>query len=146
MPSYIERVINKKRLLCVIIREQFRKEGIEFFTPQDFSQQIAFMSRPEGYYIEAHLHNPVTREVHFTNEVLFIKKGKVRVDFYDDTQSYLESKILCTGDIILLSYGGHGLKMLEKSEIIEVKQGPYAGEQDKRRFEGVGSDMIIIKE
>jgi mannose-6-phosphate isomerase-like protein (cupin superfamily) len=82
--------------------------------------------------------------VHLTQEVLFIKSGKVRVDFYSNEQVYLESRILNQGDVILLSDGGHGFKMLEPSEIIEVKQGPYCGEQDKVRFEPVEDSIIKI--
>lgn len=92
------------------------------------------MKRPEGYAISPHVHNVVPREVQLTQEVLFIKSGKVRVDFYDNQQKYLESHILNPGDVILLAHGGHGFKILEKSEIIEVKQGPYVGEMDKTRF------------
>ena len=78
-------------------------------------------------------------------EVLYIKSGKVRVDFYDNDQVYLESRILFAGDVILLSDGGHGFKMLEPSEIIEVKQGPYCGEMDKVRFEPVDEKLINLK-
>jgi mannose-6-phosphate isomerase-like protein (cupin superfamily) len=92
-----------------------------------------------------HVHTPVPREVHYTNEVLFIKSGRVRVDFYDDDQTYLESRVLETCDVILLAYGGHGFEMLEPTEIIEVKQGPYAGEQDKFRFQGISADEAVIK-
>ena len=92
------------------------------------------MNRPAGYVIDPHIHNPVVREVHFTNEVLIIRSGQVRVDFYSDEQKYLESRKLGTGDIILLIRGGHGFVMLENSEIVEVKQGPYAGDKDKTRF------------
>jgi len=74
--------------------------------------------------------------------VLFIKSGKVRIDFFDDRQRYLESRILNTGDVILLAHGGHGFKMLEESEIIEVKQGPYTGDQDKERFEFMDDENI----
>ena len=70
----------------------------------------------------------------YTNEVLFIKTGVVRVDFYSVNQDYLESRILRAGDVILLAFGGHGFEMLEPSQIIEVKQGPYMGENDKTRF------------
>jgi len=58
----------------------------------------------------------------------------VRVDFFDDQKNYLKSKILNQGDVVLLAAGGHGFQMLESSEIIEVKQGPYAGEKDKIRL------------
>lgn len=93
------------------------------------------MNRPSGYVIPPHVHNPVQREVYFTKEVLYIKSGKVRIDFFDDEQNYLESSILEHGDVVLLAFGGHGFEMLEPSEMIEVKQGPYAGDQDKTRFE-----------
>jgi len=132
----IERISHKGRLFSIIIKASFRKDGIEFFTPDDFSQQLAYMKRPKNYSISPHVHNEVTREVTLTNEVLLMKSGKIQIDFYDDNRSYLESRILDAGDVILLAYGGHGLTMLEESEIIEVKQGPYAGEADKTRFEG----------
>jgi mannose-6-phosphate isomerase-like protein (cupin superfamily) len=100
------------------------------------------MNRPEGYVIEPHRHNLVAREVHLTQEVLFIKSGKVRVDFYDNEQHYIQSVVLEKGDVILLSDGGHGFKMLEKSEMIEVKQGPYCGERDKIRFTPVDESEL----
>ena len=74
--------------------------------------------------------------VAYTQETLFIKKGKLLVDFYDDEQSYLESRELVAGDVVLLIRGGHGFEVLEDLEMIEVKQGPYAGDQDKVRFVG----------
>lgn len=141
----IERIINEDRELALILRGGYRKDGIEFFTPDTYSQQIGYMNRQEGYVIPPHVHNPVTREVHFTKEVLFIKTGKVRVDFYDDDQNYLESRILYQGDVVLLAYGGHGFEMLEASEIIEVKQGPYAGDMDKTRFAPVSAEHIRLK-
>lgn len=131
----IERIYHGDTELALIIRRSFRKEGIEFFTPNNYSQQIGYMNRPAGYVIAPHVHNPVQREVQYTKEVLFIKSGRVRVDFYSEAQEYLESTVLEAGDVILLAYGGHGFEMLESSEMIEVKQGPYAGDRDKTRFE-----------
>ena len=131
----IENIIYKDRILAIIIRAGFEKNGIEFFTPPNFSQQLAYMKRPKNHIIEPHVHNIVVREVQYTLEVLFIKSGKIRVDFYDEERAYLESRFLLKGDVILLADGGHGFEMIEESEIIEVKQGPYAGDRDKNRFE-----------
>jgi mannose-6-phosphate isomerase-like protein (cupin superfamily) len=138
----LQHIAQNGKTLAIIIRHNFQKEGIEFFTPPDFSQQLAYMKRPKNYVIPPHVHNPVQREVFYTKEVLFIKSGKVRVDFYDEDRNYLKSTILEVGDVILLAYGGHGFEMLEDTEMIEVKQGPYAGDQDKTRFEPVESDCI----
>lgn len=136
----IERITSDLKELAIILRADYKSEGIEFFTPDNFSQQLAYMNRPSGYLIQPHVHNPVERQVQYTKEVLYIKSGQVRVDFYEEDQSYLESRVLNAGDVILLAYGGHGFYMLEDSEIIEVKQGPYAGDADKTRFNGIESD------
>lgn len=141
----IERIDCEGRMLALILRAGFNTPGIQFFTPSDFSQQLGYMNRPEGYVIPPHVHNAVAREVQFTKEVLFIKSGRVRVDFYDDDQSYLESRVLETGDVILLAYGGHGFQMLSPCEMIEVKQGPYAGETDKTRFQPISPSEIRIR-
>mgnify|MGYP006423585045 CR=1 FL=1 len=141
----IERIENNDKELALIIRYSYKKDGIEFFTPGTYSQQIGYMNRPAGYVIPPHVHNPVVREVEYTKEVLVIKSGRLRVDFYSETQEYLESTILETGDVILLAYGGHGFEMLEPTEIIEIKQGPYAGDQDKTRFEPIDANALRMR-
>jgi mannose-6-phosphate isomerase-like protein (cupin superfamily) len=131
--------------LALILRRSFQRDGIHFLTANDYSQQLGYMNRPAGYAIPPHVHNPVQREVRYTKEVLFIRSGRVRVDFYSEAQVYVESTILETGDVILLAYGGHGFVMLEPTEMIEVKQGPYVGEQDKTRFEPVAPELIRMR-
>jgi len=142
----IERVINDGIELALILRTTFFKEGIEFLTPGNYSQQLGYMCRPAQYVIKPHVHNPIAREVHYTNEVLFIKSGKLRVDFYSQERKYLESKILESGDVILLAMGGHGFTMIEQTEIIEVKQGPYVGESDKTRFTDQLPSPLLFRE
>jgi hypothetical protein len=137
-----EEIYKNENKLAIIIYSNFQKDGIEFFTNDNDSQQLGYMNRPQNYEIKPHRHNLVPREVHLTQEVLFIKSGKVRVDFYDNDQNYITSRILDKGDVILLSDGGHGFKMLETSEILEVKQGPYCGEMDKVRFEPIDEAYI----
>lgn len=141
----IETISHNDVLFALIIRTTFKADGIKFFTPNEFSQQLAYMKRPAHWRIEPHVHNPVPRSVEYTNEVLFIKSGKVRVDFYEGTMSYLESRLLYPGDVILLAHGGHGFMMLEESEIVEVKQGPYSGDEDKTRFSGIGEAAVRIR-
>lgn len=129
-------------LLGIIVRSGFVRDGIEFFTPPAFSQQMAYMNRPAGYAIPPHVHLPVHRALEGTQEALFIRKGRVRIDFYDQAQAYVVSRILVTGDVVLLAGGGHGFEMLEPTEMIEVKQGPYDRDADKKRFEPVAPDRI----
>ena len=141
----VEEVKKKEKLLAMIIRSNYQCEGVDFITPNEYSQQVAYMHHPTGKVIEAHVHNLVNRNVVFTQEVLIIKKGILRVDFYDEYEDYLESRDLYAGDIILLVSGGHGFKVIEEVEMVEVKQGPYSGEQDKKRFIGVKDSEVVYK-
>ena len=140
-----EQVSHAGTLLAIIVTNSFAKPGVHFFTPDAFSQQLAYMKHPAGAIILPHVHNPVLREVFYTQEVLFLKRGRLRVDFYDQDRTYLESRILESGDVILLASGGHGFEALEEIEMIEVKQGPYAGEADKTRFAGITAADAVVK-
>jgi mannose-6-phosphate isomerase-like protein (cupin superfamily) len=141
----IETISAGDQTLALIISGNYYKKGIEFFTPGDWSQQLAAMQHPAGHVIKPHVHNPVPREVHYTQEVLVIKSGKLRVDFYDEQRHYLESRILESGDVIVLATGGHGFEILEDVEMLEIKQGPYAGEMDKTRFEGISAAQADVR-
>ncbi|MBT6225034.1 MAG: hypothetical protein HOI47_00095 [Candidatus Scalindua sp.] len=141
----IEKIIHNDALLSIIIRRNFEKDGLEFFTPDEFSQQLAYMKYPAGKIIQTHIHNKISRDVNYTQEVLIIKRGKIRIDFYDELKNYLQSRILEAGDIVLLAAGGHGIEVLEELEMVEVKQGPYVEGDDKILFEGITAEQVIMK-
>ncbi len=142
----IDELYHEGKLLGIIIRNEYRVRGISFFTPDDFSQQLAYLNHPAGKVIPPHVHNKIAREVHLTQEILFLKRGRLQIDFYDDQQRYVESRVLHPGDAVLLASGGHGFTVLDEIEMFEVKQGPYAGEQDKTNFPGVPQGKHKIKE
>ena len=141
----VEQIKHNNKILALIIRNSFTKDGIEFFTPNDYSLQVGYMNRPKEYTIKPHIHYQIPRTVNTLQEVLFIKMGRLRVDFYDDDKKYLFSKILSKGDFIILISAGHGFFMLEETEIIEVKQGPYMEDKDKEKFDPISDDKIIFK-
>lgn len=131
---FVENIDHEGTTIAIIISNKYNEDGIHFFTRSDFSQQLGYMKHPSGKVIEPHVHNAVTREVYYTNEVLFIRNGKLRVDFYDTQQRYLKSRLLEAGDVILLISCGHGFEVIEEVEMFEVKQGPFAGDMDKTKF------------
>lgn len=144
MTKSFEKITHDDVLLALIIYADYRGEGVVFFTPDEFSQQLAYMKHPPGKVIDPHVHNPVQREVFVTQEVLILKKGRLRVDFYDQQRNYCTSRVLESGDVILLAAGGHGFEALEEIEMIEVKQGPYSGDADKTRFTGISAAEIAV--
>lgn len=145
MEERIEKIYDGKTFLGMIIRKDYHTDGIAFMTQDEDPMQLGYMNRAKDYVIAPHVHNKVPRTITNTHETLIVRKGKVRVDFYSDDKAYLESRIAYEGDVVLLAYGGHGFKMLEDGEMIEVKQGPYCGMQDKVRFDPVEDSNVIFK-
>lgn len=134
--TVVERITDKEsgEELALIIRADFGQPGINFVTDDDSAHQLGVLNWPKRHVIDAHVHNPITRTVESTQEVLFIRSGKVRADLYSSKQLYQTSVELRSGDVIFLISGGHGFEILEDADIIEVKQGPYLGEGEKTRF------------
>jgi len=124
----IEQITDNGSIIATIIKAGFTKKGEQFFTPCEFSQQLGYMNRPKGYRVEAHTHKQVQQDVVLTHEVLYVKSGTIRVRLFTDSFTFIKECILTRGDIILLASGGHSVEMVEDSEIIEVKQGPYSQE------------------
>lgn len=145
MVNGIVRVMSKKKLLAVIIRAKFKQKGIKFFVPDEYPQQIACMRRPRGYVISSHIHKPVLRKIKFAQETLFVRSGKIRIDFYDEKKCYIESRIARQGDVVFLAFGGHGFEFMEDAEVIEIKQGPFLIEAAPAKFEPVVKDKIRLK-
>ena len=143
--NMISRIEKNGILHAIIIDSAFSKPGVNFITPNESSLQIGYISQPTGKSIKAHYHKKTTRTIYYTNEVIILKRGRLRVDFYDDQKEYFESYILKTGDVILLESGGHGFEVLEDVEMVEVKQGPYVEDHDKERFEGIKEEDVILK-
>jgi D-lyxose ketol-isomerase len=138
----IENFLHLGTHLAIIIRNQHKKKGIEFFTQGNDTLQLGYMHREQGYVIPPHVHNSVERIINTTQEALYIKSGSVRIDFYTSEKEYIRSTVVVKGDVVLLTNGGHGFKMLEDAEIIEVKQGPYVGDLDKQRFDPISDDRV----
>lgn len=140
----IEKIFHKKQIFGYIIKYK-KKKGVNFLTPKNLSHQVGFISHKKKHIIKPHKHYKNIRRIEYTSEVLIILKGKLRVDFYTKTEKYLFSKIIKKNDIIILNTGGHGFKVLEPIEMIEVKQGPYNIKSDKKVFEAIEDSLIKIK-
>ena len=142
----IEKIKYKNKLYALIVRETFRrKKGVNFFTPNNHNLQFGYMKHKKNHFIKPHRHIKRSSKVFYTSEVIHILKGKLRVDFYNEKQKYLFSKIIKANDIIILIKGSHGFKTIEPIEMLEVKQGPFQKNNDKINFKKVEEREIKIK-
>jgi len=132
--DYVENVGDESAVYAVVMRESFHKEGLHFVTSENNTQQIGYMSYDAGYKIQPHTHSIIDRTINRTTEVLYVKSGKVLAKIYTEKRELFKEIYLLSGDFILLLSGGHGFDIIEDSVMIEIKQGPYLGLDDKIRF------------
>ena len=133
----MQRIKHKNIIYALIVKakEQFTKQGVDFRTQNKDLLQIGFLKHNTNHKIKSHIHKKKTRKLDYCTEVLVIRKGKVKVFFYDEKGKDInKSKILEKNDIIVLFKGGHGFKIIKKCEILEIKQGPYLLDKDKKLF------------
>ena len=131
----IKNITYKKKTLALIVKNKYlKRKGINFFTNNNLSQQVAYLNHKKGHIIQPHLHKRRLKKIYDTSEVLIILDGSLKVDFYSNKKKYLFSKILSKNDIIILLTSGHGFKILKNCKFIEVKQGPYDSKKDKFKF------------
>ena len=140
----IKKLQHKNFLFGYIIRYK-KKNGVNFHTPRNLTHQIGSIRHKKNHQILPHLHLPNKRKIDYTSEVLIIQKGRVRIDLYSNKKKYLFSKILMKNDILILIKGAHGFKILEPTDILEIKQGPYNHRKDKIRFQPIDANKIRIR-
>lgn len=72
-------------------------------------------------------------DVDYTCETLIVRKGILEVVLYENQIEKYRFN-MSAGDVLTLLSGGHGFNVIEDVEMIEIKQGPFMGPEDKTRF------------
>ena len=129
-----EHITCNGQLLCYVVRAELMPCKTTFLTPPEFKQQVGYIVYPAGSEIGRHLHLPLERHIVGTSEVLIVKKGRCLIDIYSDKCELVATRELRPGDVMLMVGGGHGFRMLEDTVLLEIKQGPYTGTDEKERF------------
>lgn len=112
-------------------------DGLNFFSEDTEFVQVGSWVYPARKELLPHRHNHVDKVAGWTQEVLYIRKGKIRADIYNSAELKISEIIASEGDVLILLAGGHGYTILEdKTEVLEIKNGPYFGaEMDRRRIQ-----------
>lgn len=132
---YVERIDDARGApIAYIVRAGKSPDATTFVTPPEASLQLGFVVYPAGEEIPRHDHKPLQRELVGTSEMLLVREGSCAVDLYDRDRVHTAERTLNRGDVILLLGGGHGFRLLEDTVLLEVKQGPYTGIDEKERF------------
>lgn len=135
-PPFLEWIKDDKgNTLAMIVRKECNPAKTQFFTPDEYNQQIGFVVYPKGGEVVTHMHLPVDRRVTGTSEVLIVRNGRAVIRFYKTDKTFVAKRELEPGDLVLLVSGWHGMDFLEDTVVIEVKQGPYLGVNEKVKFE-----------
>ena len=132
--EHVEQITHDREPLAYIIRAGMQPAETTFLTPPEFKQQVGFIVYPAGGAIQRHDHRPLERHLVGTSEVLIVQRGLCEIDIYNDNREFITTRVLRPGDIMLMVGGGHGFRMIEDTVFLEIKQGPYTGEDEKERF------------
>ena len=130
----VEKIMCGDVPLAYIIRGDLMPSRTTFLTPPQFKQQVGFVVYPAGGEIQRHVHRPLSRHLIGSSEVLIVRRGRCDIDIYNDDRELVATRELREGDVMLMVGGGHGFHMLEDTVFLEVKQGPYTGQDEKERF------------
>ena len=130
----IKEIKSDNQFIAFIIPRNYHDDGIQFITSPEFSLQLGLINKIKNSKVERHIHPSYERTIRQTMEFIILRKGKLSIDFYDNNKKYLESCNVLTGDSVLFASGGHSINFLEKSEIIELRVGPYNENYDKEFF------------
>jgi uncharacterized protein with PhoU and TrkA domain len=130
----IEHVTDGETTLAIIIRAEMSPTRTTFITPDEYKQQVGFVVYPAGGEVARHVHRQLDRRIVGTSEVLVVKQGRCEMDVYNNDRERVATRELRQGDVLIMVSGGHGFRMLEDTILIEVKQGPYTGVDEKERF------------
>lgn len=132
--SPIERFEWRGKLLAIIVRAELEPEETTFVTTPELNLQLGFVVYPEGGEVARHTHLPLERRLTGTSEVIVVREGRCELDIYAPDQELVATRELRRGDVMLMVAGGHGFRMLEDTTLLEIKQGPYTGLDEKHRF------------
>ena len=132
--SLIEVVGASDQELAYIIRASYHPTETKFLTRPDLKQQVGYIVYSAGTKIPRHSHRALERRIIGTSEVLVVKSGRCLIDIYGEEHELVATRELNVGDVVLLVSGGHGFRMLEDTVLLEIKQGPYTGLDEKERF------------
>jgi hypothetical protein len=132
--GHVEHIVSNGQALAYIIRAEINPKKTTFLTPPEFKQQVGFVVYPAGGEVKRHVHRALERHLVGTSEVLIVRAGRCDIDVYDDERKLVASRELRRGDIMLMVGGGHGFRMHEDTVLLEVKQGPYTGIDEKEHF------------
>ena len=130
----MSRIIEAKgERLAVYIPSSWEK-GLHFFSEEKDFLQVGTWRYEEGVKLQSHIHREVKREITKTQEIVFIRSGKMAATIFDEEGRFVERIELKSGDALILLSGGHGYEILEDdTRILEVKTGPFLGvEVDKK--------------
>ena len=134
MDGDIEIIQAGGHILCYLIHSAYRPQATTFITDADARQQVGFIVYPKGGVIARHLHRSLERHLIGMSEVLVVRSGRCEIDVYDDEHKLVATRELNAGEVAIMVAGGHGFRVLENTVMLEIKQGPYLGAQDKELF------------
>lgn len=109
-------------------------DSTTFVTPDEANLQVGFVVKSSDHSVPRHDHKPVERTIVGTSEVLIVQEGSGSVEFFDEERNFVSRHRFVENDVLVMLTGGHAFSFDSHTVLLEVKQGPYPGIDEKERF------------
>jgi len=119
----MEKIYYNKILLGICVRKS--SAGTKAVTRDSEPLQVVALKHKKGEMVKPHLHAKRLRRIIHTQTCFIIRKGKVKIDIYNNNKKFIKSPLLNAGDFFISLAGGHAISYLTDAEVIEIKNGPF---------------------
>ena len=123
-----EKIFVGKKLVGIKIKSL--APGSNPITQDDGALQVLTLKHTKGESVAPHYHRDTKRVTHTLQECLVVLRGKICVDSYAGKKT-AQSVIVRAGESYIVFAGTIGVRYLENSEVIEVKNGPFKNDTVK---------------
>jgi len=130
----LEKIESGGEILVYLVRDRQKIAKTQFVSPPTANMQVGHIVYPAGGIIPRHFHKKIIRRLDRTEEVLIVRKGSGFFDVYDTKKKLIATRKVSVGDIMIIIGGGHGFRVIKDLILLEIKQGPYTGVDEKERF------------
>lgn len=129
----MRRLIRNNKTYAVLVSPEDFQPGAKFISEPEWRLQVGLLTLPPGHTIAAHTHlSKDACPLESTQEFLLVVRGKMEVDFFDETGRGFHTETMRAGDALLHIRGGHAFRFSEETRLIEVKSGPYRGRENDK--------------
>lgn len=131
----IQKIVVDNEVLALFIKRDIINElnKTTIFTPDEWKIQVGYNIHKSGDVVSKHYHirsGNISKDIGV--EALYVIKGLIKIYIYNPKNKSLITTFKAgEGDLVIMK-SGHKVEYLKDSILLQVKEGPYPGENEDK--------------